>query len=305
MHSPSARSGGGFGICTVCEHAAMAANANEASGWAGDRAKEWVAKSELLERQLQPASDLLFAAAMLRPGERVLDVGCGTGPTTVAAAALVGSEGSVVGLDISADMVAAASTRDVPADAAPIEWVTADATTLTVDRPFDAVVSRFGVMFFDDPMAAFGALRSATRDGGRLAMAVWPSWPGAALFSFAHQVVCDRLVEMGLEPGPITDLKPFSLGDEAPTEAMLREAGWGHPALAFTRTDFVVGGGVSPELAAEALTTMSAARAALVDQPDDVVAQCRQRLVAALGPMSSENGVTIPTDVGVWTAVAD
>ena len=97
----------------------------------GGRASGWrlAALSEGLERQLEPASDVLFATARLAAGERVLDVGCGTGPTTRRAAAAVGPDGVVTGLDVSPEMLAHAAKVPVASGSAPIEWVASDATT--------------------------------------------------------------------------------------------------------------------------------------------------------------------------------
>ena len=111
----------------------MAEHAPEPAGdeWEGERVARWIRQSEGLERQLEPVSDVLFAAARLQPGERVLDVGCGTGPTTRRAAAAVGPDGAVTGLDVAAPMLAHAASLPVPPGSAPIEWVETDATDLT------------------------------------------------------------------------------------------------------------------------------------------------------------------------------
>ena len=97
--------------------------------WTGDRADRWVAIAATIDRQLTPISDVLFAAAALVPGERVLDVGCGTGPTTRRAAALVGPSGLVVGVDIATAMLDAARAEPAPTGGAPIEWLEADVAT--------------------------------------------------------------------------------------------------------------------------------------------------------------------------------
>jgi ubiquinone/menaquinone biosynthesis C-methylase UbiE len=97
--------------------------------WADDRVARWIQRAAGLEPQLAPVADVLFEAAALRLGERVLDVGCGTGPTTWRAAREVGPTGRVVGLDISAEMLAVAANRPAPEGAAAVDWVAADVVT--------------------------------------------------------------------------------------------------------------------------------------------------------------------------------
>ncbi|MDZ4236127.1 MAG: class I SAM-dependent methyltransferase, partial [Dietzia sp.] len=123
--------------------------------WTPERVARWLQQSEGIERQLAPASAVLLDTAALQPGERLLDVGCGTGPTTRDAAAAVGPSGRVTGLDISADMIEAA--RSVSPES--IDWIVADVATW--DPPpgaWDVVISRFGVMFFADPVTVFANL---------------------------------------------------------------------------------------------------------------------------------------------------
>ena len=155
--------------------------------WSGERVARWLRQAPGLERQLAPVSEVLFEAARLRPGESVLDVGCGTGPTTFAAARAVGPTGRVWGLDVSGEMLAAARAvagERADAAAAPVDWVEADAVTwLAEAAAHDVVLSRFGVMFFSAPLAAFTNLARATRAGGRLAFASWRRRDESELFA--------------------------------------------------------------------------------------------------------------------------
>ncbi len=239
----------------------------------------WLRQSAGLERQLEPVSDLLFAAASLGPGERVLDVGCGTGPTTRRAAGAVGGDGAVTGLDVAGPLLERAASIDVSPDAARIEWVEADATTWEpADVRFDVVLSRFGVMFFDDPATAFASLRRATAPGGRLHLAVWADRTASPLFELPLGVAMEAIgpdVEVELPP---SDGGPFSLSDEAEVRALLAGAGWRDVAWEVDRVSLPMGGGLSPA---------SAARASLDFGPTRVVASglddvASDRMVAAI-----------------------
>ncbi|MFI5044430.1 MAG: class I SAM-dependent methyltransferase, partial [Acidimicrobiales bacterium] len=202
----------------------MAADPTE--NWAGDRASRWVAMADDLEVQLAPVSELLLAAADLGPGERVLDVGCGTGPTTRRAAELVAPDGRVVGADVSDEMIAAASARSGEGGVA-IDWVVADAAIWRPDDPFDVVISRFGVMFFDDPSAAFANLARGTVPGGRLCVAVWSRRVDSDMFDLPLTVALAALEEAGIAVDPPPDgYGPFSLADPDAVVSMLEAAGW-------------------------------------------------------------------------------
>lgn len=146
------------------------ANAEQISNWDGPAGEHWVREQDRFDRMLAPYTDVLLGAAALAPGERVLDVGCGTGALAVAAAA---TGAQVTGLDVSAPMLAAAERRAAAAGVE-VEWVQGDAQVHPFPAgTYDAVVSRFGVMFFDDPAAAFANLAGAMRPGGRLAVTCW------------------------------------------------------------------------------------------------------------------------------------
>lgn len=196
--------------------------------WADERVARWLRQAPDLEHRLGPVADVLFAAAALQPGERVLDVGCGTGPTTRRAAREVGPTGHVVGLDIADAMLAAAAAEPVEDGAAPLEWVTADVVGWQPDgHPVDVVISRFGVMFFSDPAVAFATLAAATRPGGRLALAVWASRDESDAFAVPLRAALAALQRRGAAVEiPPHDGGPFSLHDPATVTTLLTEAGW-------------------------------------------------------------------------------
>ncbi|WP_208352981.1 class I SAM-dependent methyltransferase [Pseudaestuariivita rosea] len=139
-------------------------NADQAEYWAAQTG--WVAHQKQMDLTLAPVLDLLLKHAALRPGERVLDIGCGTGNSTLAAAAVADH---VTGLDISPTLLDLARTRAVDN----VSFTEADAQTYRFRPDYDAVISRFGVMFFNDTTAAFRNILTALKPGGRLTLTAW------------------------------------------------------------------------------------------------------------------------------------
>jgi SAM-dependent methyltransferase len=143
-------------------------NADQIAFWNGPAADGWTAAQERLDRLLAPLSDAALAVAAVAPGERVLDVGCGCGATSLQIAA---SAGDVLGVDVSAPMLARA--RDRAAAYGNVEFLLADASEHALGPGFDLLFSRFGVMFFADPVAAFRNLHRALSPTGRLCFVCW------------------------------------------------------------------------------------------------------------------------------------
>tara|TARA_R110000824_G_scaffold147631_7_gene317156 strand:- start:236 stop:1111 length:876 start_codon:yes stop_codon:yes gene_type:complete len=142
--------------------------------WAGDMGLKWLASLSLFEEMIAPIGDALLARADYQAGETVLDLGCGGGATTLAIAQAVAPSGKVMGVDISPDLVSAARERAVKSGAPNIEFTCADASTVQLaDAPYDRLFSRFGSMFFEDPVSAFSNLRGLVRKGGRIDLAIW------------------------------------------------------------------------------------------------------------------------------------
>src|SRR6266850_2472283 len=150
------------------------ANQEQIRYWNEQGGPRWVQRQQQLDAQINPLGLVAMQRAEIRPGERALDVGCGCGQTTLELAQRVGASGSVLGIDISQPMLTRARERQQELGIKNLEFLHADAQTYSFERErFDLIFSRFGVMFFDDPAAAFANLRTALRSAGRLCFLCW------------------------------------------------------------------------------------------------------------------------------------
>ena len=200
----------------------MEANAVERRRWNDE---VWAGLWPKRERLTDEVTRYLLDASALRPGERVLDVGCGGGKTSLAAARSVGPAGAVVGADVSVPLCQLAERRAREANAVNVTFFVADVQTDRIaGGPFDVAISQFGVMFFDEPVTAFRNIRAHLGPGGRLAFACWqpiesnPWFFGAAL---AQYVPPPPEPEPGKSP-----TGPFTLADPERTTGILNEAGF-------------------------------------------------------------------------------
>ncbi len=147
-------------------------NADQIAYWNGPGGQRWADRDAAQEVLLRPIAEVLLERAGPRPGERVLDIGCGAGATTVMFAKAVAPGGFVLGLDVSGPMLARA--REAAPKNLPLDFVLADATVYPFDpASFDLLASRFGVMFFADPVLSFANLRRALKPSGRLTFVCW------------------------------------------------------------------------------------------------------------------------------------
>ena len=190
--------------------------------WNGENGRRWVENQDRLDRMLATYGQALGRAADPAAGDHVLDVGCGAGATTFDMAARVGPSGRVVGLDISAPLIGRAldlaAERTARREGA-VEFRLADAALADFAPDFDRIVSRFGVMFFDDPAAAFANLRGALKPGGRL---VFVCWRGAAENDWTR-LPMSAIRHLASTPSPDPEAPgPFSFGDRARDQAYPR-----------------------------------------------------------------------------------
>lgn len=201
---------------------AAIANADQAAHWR-EAGQVWVDHSGPLDRFLDNVTPPLLDAAFPGEGGRVMDIGCGYGSTTLEMARRVGPNGRCLGVDISAPMLDRARVRS--AGMANVEFVRGDAQTADLGaEAFDAAMSRFGVMFFEDPDAAFANIRRAMRAGGRLAFVAWRS-PMENAFFAAPAMAAAALLPPAPAPDPDAPGQ-FAFADAGKVRGVLERAGW-------------------------------------------------------------------------------
>jgi SAM-dependent methyltransferase len=202
--------------------------ANTAMGeyWNQVAGPRWVARAGLQEARNIEVAALLQDAAAPQPGERVLDIGCGTGATAIPFAGAVAPGGRVTGIDISEPMLAQARKNVGAAGAANIALVQADAQVHRFPADsFDLLISRFGVMFFADPAAAFTNLHAGLRSGGRLCMAVWASIAENTHWKIPFDIAVAQLGAPA--PSDPREPGPMAFRDPAYLHGILAKAGFG------------------------------------------------------------------------------
>jgi SAM-dependent methyltransferase len=194
-----------------------AANAAQAQRWNGASGQYWIEHRERHLAEHQNLTPYLFRGAAIAPGERVLDVGCGCGDTTITAAQAARAtpgEGSAMGLDLSAPMLSVARRLAAEAGTHNARFVRGDAQACPLRRnSLDVIISKFGIMFFADPRAAFAGLAGVVRPRGRLAFLSWQDDTRNELFAIPlrafsphAQIPGSSAAELFADPGRITEL---------------------------------------------------------------------------------------------------
>jgi SAM-dependent methyltransferase len=263
------------------------------NGWMGDR---WVAHQEAMDELLQPLSGALIDAAAVQADEQVMDVGCGCGGTSLTLAA---AGARVTGVDVSEPMLNHARQRAAGDDR--LRFVLADASTEVFEPEFDVLFSRFGVMFFNDPVAAFTNLRTALKPGGRVCFLCWQradlnSWvavPLAAAQAFLPEA----------EPLDPQAPGPFAFADPDYVVGILDQAGFSDPRATTLDASIRLGG--SPAEAAEFSARIGPVSRALVDLDDAGRQRVLDTVAEALTAHTDADGVTLGAACWIVTATAD
>ncbi|MET3496426.1 class I SAM-dependent methyltransferase [Variovorax boronicumulans] len=205
--------------------AAHPPNNEQTALWNGRAGHAWVDEQAVLDRMFEPFEHLLVDAVRAASALRVLDVGCGTGSTTLAIARLLGAGGRCTGVDISAPMLARAWSRSEREDT-PAGFMQADVQGHAFEpASFDMVVSRFGVMFFEDPVAAFASLRRAAKAGAPLRAIAWRSAAENPFMTTGERAAAPLLSNMPVrQPGAPGQ---FAFADRLRVASILQQSGWG------------------------------------------------------------------------------
>jgi ubiquinone/menaquinone biosynthesis C-methylase UbiE len=252
------------------------ANTEQAEYWE-QRAPSWLELQDRMEQTGGLPGELAMDRLDVRPGQRVVDLGCGAGRTTLELAARVRPGGEVVGVDISAAMLAAGRERAARAGAGNVEFVHADVQVHDLgEARFDAAYSRFGVMFFTDPEAAFANVRRALRPGATLSFVCWQTLFDNEWMLIPAAAVAEVTGSLPPTAGP-GEPGPFSLADPDRVRAVLAAAGFGSVDVTPHADQIVISEAGIPE-AASAAVRSGAARLALQDADEPT----RERALAAI-----------------------
>ncbi len=277
------------------------ANDEQIAYWNEKAGPKWVAMQERLDAQLASLEGALLERAALLPGERVIDIGCGCGSTTLEAAARVGPGGAVLGADISRPMLERARERAAAAGLKNADFAEADAQVF----PFapgqaDAVISRFGVMFFADPAAAFANIRRALTPAGRLCFVCWRPmsenpWMRVPLAAAAKHL------ELPPPPEPHAP-GPFAFDDAEWVRSILDMAGYSSIQIDRHDARLPIGNSADIERSVDFAIDIGPVSSLLMGKGDDIRSAVRASIREALTPLLTPEGVV--ADFATWLVSA-
>lgn len=274
-------------------------NADQQTFWTDQAGPIWVAQMEVMDRALAPVLDLLLHHVAIEPGEQILDIGCGAGSSTFAAAGAAGDAGSALGVDISQTLLASAEARREGDRSA--RFLLADAQTHHFEPAhFDALISRFGVMFFEEPVVAFVNLASALKPGGRMVLATW-----GAIGQNPYFIMPAGIAKTVIGTVPKTDPDapgPFAFRNIERVTGILQNAGLSDITAEEVSLELTPQGDL--DTVAALLCEIGPAQSALRHFEAD--ATDRARLIAALkeglAPFVTPQGIRIPALINIYSA---
>jgi SAM-dependent methyltransferase len=270
----------------------------KAYDWSATRGAKWRAQLTGMEAMLKPIDEPLIDALRLDGPHRIADVGCGGGGTTLEVLRRAPAGSVVHGFDISPELIESARAR-AGSDAQAVAFTVADITTATPDAPYDRMLSRFGVMFFDEPQAAFANLARWLAPGGRLAFAVWGPPADNPWMTSVRDVVA-AIVDV---PAPEPDAPgPFRYADAGKLGVLLERAGLGEVGVRDWRGSLAIGGGLLPAEAAHfALDAFSSFGDLLAQAGGKALSDARRSLTARFSRSETNGAVRMDACVRIVT----
>jgi SAM-dependent methyltransferase len=223
-------------------------NSEQIADWNGAMGRLWAEHQSQIDTVVVPFGVAALATAAPEAGERAIDVGCGCGDTTIEIARIVGERGNVLGVDVSQPMLEVARLRASRAGRTNLEFREADASSTPLPVGMDLLFSRFGVMFFAEPAAAFSHLRASLRAGGRCVFVCWRT-PRDNAWAMAPLAAARAAMAVTPPPADPNAPGPFAFADEERVRALL--AGAGFADIEFRRFDQMLALGETPQDATE------------------------------------------------------
>lgn len=274
-------------------------NADQIAYWNGEGGQHWSDRQETQDALLAPLLELLIDRAQIQPGERVVDIGCGCGASTIALAKAVGSAGSVLGVDVSAPMLDRA--RQLTPPELPVEYVQADAMVHHFKAASaDLIFSRLGVMFFAEPVRSFLNIRTALRSEGRMIFASWRAASENPWITTALEAAYDHLPR--LPPSPIEAPGQFSFASQDRVEYILKTAGLTRIRLERCDLSLDLAMGQGLDRAVETAMGFGPVRRAIEGQPAEKVDNVRRSMRKALAGFAKGQSVVLPASTWIATA---
>jgi SAM-dependent methyltransferase len=267
----------------------MSANADQIEYWNGRAGQQWVAQQTAMDRNMANIHQAILAFAAPASGETVTDIGCGAGTTTLAIKDAVGANGKVTAVDVSAPMLGLAKER-AKAAGKTIDFIEADASVYNFNTENDLVFSRFGVMFFDKPPAAFANIHTALKPKGRLAFVCWRT-PQENAWAVAPMAAARPFLPEQPAPDPLAP-GPFAFANPDRIKMILTEAGF--RAVQVEKLDTAMNLGASLDIAVQMTTTIGPLSRALREVDDATRAKVVPAVRSALEPYATADGVQPP-----------
>lgn len=266
-------------------------NEQQIEYWNEQAGPRWVTMQEVLDRQIEHFGYAVMDAAAIAPGQSVLDIGCGCGATTVEIGRRVTKRGAVLGVDISRPMLNRAEERARVGQMKHVIFAQSDAQTHAFDpETYDVVFSRFGVMFFENPTAAFTNIRKALKPGGKLAFVCWNELKQNAWMLEPIMAIADP-VELPPPPDP-TEPGPFALADTERLKKILSDAGYKDIAIDPFTKPIVMGKGLDMEGMVDFYFQIGPLSRILADATEDQKQTARERLTQLLNTRTTPEGAT-------------
>ena len=274
-------------------------NADQIEFWNSAAGEQWVKGQENMDRTLAGFGQLAITALAPKSGEAILDVGCGCGATSLALMETMG-HGNVLGVDISAPMLARAEERSIELNLASVKFQKADAAVYDFDEnSLDGVFSRFGVMFFDDAVAAFANIRSGLKPGGRLSFVCWRPIPDNQ-WTLVPMMAAFEHIERPAPPAAGAP-GPFAFGDKDRTKKMLEDAGFNNVSIEAKNLPMAFSIAPDKPLGLQ-FAEMGPVGRLLINAPDDKKTAIIESMTTALEPFVQGNQAVL--DGAVWLVTA-